>query len=101
MTCFSHSDVNRKLWHVRLGHMPLSNMKNIASISLSSDSKFDIPCDICPLARQHKLPFPNSSITSKETFELSHIDTWGPYKTPTYDGYKYFLTIVDDFSRGT
>ncbi|XP_075077902.1 uncharacterized protein LOC142164245 [Nicotiana tabacum] len=25
----------------------------------------------------------------------------GPYKIPTHDGYKYFLTIVDDYSRGT
>lgn len=33
--------------------------------------------------------------------ELIHIDTWGPYKTATYDGFKYFLTIVDDFSKGT
>lgn len=40
-------------------------------------------------------------ITSKRIFELVHIDTWGPFKVPTYNGYKYFLTLVDDFSRGT
>lgn len=29
------------------------------------------------------------------------MDTWGLYKTPTHNGFKYFLTIVDDFSRET
>lgn len=34
-------------------------------------------------------------------FELIHIDTWGPYYTPAYDGFRYFLTIVDDYTRAT
>lgn len=29
------------------------------------------------------------------------MDIWGPYGHATHDGYKYFLTIVDDYSRGT
>lgn len=33
-------------------------------------------------------------------FELVHLDLWGPYKTPSSCGVHYFLTIVDDFSRG-
>lgn len=76
-------------------------MKNISSI-LSFDLPLDIPhCDICAKARQTKLPFHSSSITSKHIFDLIHVDTWGPYKTPTHDSFKYFLTIVDDFSRET
>ena len=34
-------------------------------------------------------------------FELLHIDIWGPYRIATYDGFKLFLSIVDDFSRAT
>lgn len=30
-----------------------------------------------------------------------HVDLWGKYSTPTRNGYHYFLTIVDDFSRTT
>lgn len=26
---------------------------------------------------------------------------WDPYHVHTYDGYSYFLTIVDDFTRST
>lgn len=32
---------------------------------------------------------------------MIHVDLWGLYSTSTFDGNKYFLTIVDDFSRMT
>lgn len=53
------------------------------------------------MARQSKLSFPTSSISSENVFDLMHIDTWGPYGNPTYDGCRYFLIIIDNFSRGT
>lgn len=34
-------------------------------------------------------------------FELIHFDVWGPYAIPTHSGARYFLTVVDDFSRNT
>ncbi|XP_075080077.1 uncharacterized protein LOC142165415 [Nicotiana tabacum] len=30
-----------------------------------------------------------------------HIDTWGPYSTPTHSGSKYILTTIDDYTRAT
>jgi len=92
-----NSDV--KLWHNRLRHLPIPAMKYIKSFVFKSMS--NCYCDVCPLARQSKLPFPTSDIKTKSIFELIHIDTWGPYKSPTYNGFKYFLTIVDDFSKAT
>jgi len=32
---------------------------------------------------------------------LIHVDIWGPYSIPSIHGHKYFLTIVDDYSRHT
>ena len=29
------------------------------------------------------------------------MDVWGPYRVPTHDGKRYFLTLVDDYSRFT
>lgn len=49
----------------------------------------------------HRSSFSSSSIKSDSIFELLHMDIWGPYKYSTYNGYNYFLTIVDDFSRAT
>lgn len=31
---------------------------------------------------------------------MIHIDIWGPYRSSTYNEFKYFLTIVDGYSRG-
>lgn len=58
-------------------------------------------CSICPLAKLHKLPFPVSQHKSQNNFELIHCDLWGSCKEIAYDGSRYFLTIVDYFSRCT
>lgn len=34
-------------------------------------------------------------------FDLLHIDIWGPFSDPTLEGYRYFMTIVDDHTRLT
>ena len=50
---------------------------------------------------QHRLSFGTSSINNKNTFELIHCDIWGPYKIKSLFGAKYFLSMVDDYSRFT
>ncbi|XP_070009476.1 uncharacterized protein [Nicotiana sylvestris] len=52
-------------------------------------------------ARQTRVPFPVSCTKTNDSFHLVHMDVWGPYKVPTYNGMRYFLTLVDDFSRWT
>ncbi|XP_019250863.1 PREDICTED: uncharacterized protein LOC109229763 [Nicotiana attenuata] len=96
-----HINKNDVLWHHRLGHIPFALMKNITSISSSLSGKHSFICPICPLARQPRMSFPNSSTHSTTPFQLIHVDTWGPYHTQTYSGAKYFLTIADDYSRAT
>ena len=34
-------------------------------------------------------------------FEILHVNIRDPRRTATYDGYKLFLSIVDDYSRAT
>ena len=48
-----------------------------------------------------KLPFAYSESSSDSAFDLIHMDTWGPYKVVTNGKFKYFLTLVDDYSRAT
>ncbi|KAL0405762.1 UNVERIFIED_CONTAM: Retrovirus-related Pol polyprotein from transposon RE2 [Sesamum latifolium] len=84
------------LWHQRLGHPSFPVMQHIQSIK---DPLFWNTCDICPVAKQQRLPFPTHEIASKHTFEIIHMDVWDPYKTSSLTNCHYFLTIVDDFSR--
>lgn len=58
-------------------------------------------CDIYPLVKQTRLPFPSSPISSQTLFELIHCDIWGPHRTKSKSGASYFFTIVDDFTRYT
>jgi len=59
-------------------------------------------CNICPLAKQTHLFFSSStSKSSNAPFYLIHCDIWRPHKLPTQTGARYFLTIVDDFTRFT
>lgn len=55
-------------------------------------------CIVCPLAKQSRLPFPLSTIVSGSCFYIIHGEVWGPYRVPTYDGKRYFPTLVNDHS---
>ena len=55
------------------------------------------PCMVYPLAKQKRLPFPISEHVMDCVFTLIHIDIWGPFSIPTVEGYRFFLTIVDDY----
>jgi len=50
------------------------------------------------LAKQSRLPFHSSVISSIKPFALIHCDIWSPYRHPSISGARFFLTIVDDFS---
>ncbi|GKB45085.1 ribonuclease H-like domain-containing protein, partial [Tanacetum coccineum] len=69
---FSNNSKNN--WHNRLGH----------------------PSD---QAKQTREPFPLSEHKSTVLVELVHLDLWGPYRVVSKEDHRYFLTIVDDFTR--
>ena len=48
------------------------------------------------MAKLKRLPFPFNNKISSCAFDLIHMNVWGPYSIPTLDGFKDFLTIVDD-----
>lgn len=48
---------------------------------------------ICPLAKQTRLPFPTSTSSSPHAFHLIHMDLWRPYKTHTLNRACYFFNF--------
>ena len=89
------------LWHSRLRHPSNSRLQALSHVFHFLKNSYNNACNICPLAKQKCLPFPFNNNLSTFAFDLLHMDVWGPYSTPTLDGYKYFLTIVDDATRAT
>jgi len=87
------------IWHFRLGHPSKHVVEQVCKIFPYANSNFDKLCDICHLAKQHKLHFQISDLVSLNTFDLIHIDILGPITISFVHGHKYFLTTIDDFSR--
>ena len=50
-------------------------------------------CSICLKATQIRLPFPLSTIKSHFPFNLLHCDIWGPHKTLTHFGKRFFFSL--------
>ncbi|KAI3723909.1 hypothetical protein L2E82_35671 [Cichorium intybus] len=87
-----------EIWHKRLGHASEGVLKKIQKLgNIGSSSEF---CDSCIRAKQSRLPFPISFAKTASSFDLIHVDIWGRYKHASLDGAYYFLSIVDDYSRG-
>ncbi|GKE47719.1 hypothetical protein Tco_1478977 [Tanacetum coccineum] len=81
------------------GHVSDSTLKHMLCIPNVSKTSANTGLS-CPMTKFTKLSFPISESHCKVAFHMIHIDIWGPYKVPTLGHNRYFLTIVDDFSRG-
>ncbi|GJT45233.1 putative RNA-directed DNA polymerase [Tanacetum coccineum] len=91
--------LSKCIWHNRLGH-PSDHVLDILKTKLDfQKDKNDNVCDVCHKAKQTRDPFPLSEHKTKSLGEIVHLDVWGPYKVQSREGYKYFLTVVDDFTR--
>lgn len=79
----------------------LEVLSDVLHLSKEQLNKTLDPYSVCHLSKQKHLPFKSQNHINDKPFALVHIDTWGPFSVPIVDSFKYFLTIVDDFSRAT
>ncbi|PKU75882.1 Retrovirus-related Pol polyprotein from transposon TNT 1-94 [Dendrobium catenatum] len=90
------------LWHRRLGHPSASTLSSLAKhfsdICISSASSM---CNSCQMAKSHRKPFPVSQSTSVSPFDLVHSDVWGPSPSTSCQGYRYYVSFIDNFSKFT
>jgi hypothetical protein len=90
------------LWHKRLGHPSSKVLELVSNIGAGKISSLrNQVCDVYLRAKQIRDKFPASDNKTLESFQLIHCDLWGPYRTTALCGARYFLTIVDDYSRAT
>ena len=88
-------------WHSRLGH-PTNKVATLmlqkANVACSSDSNTSM-CHSCLQGKFSKLPFQSSHTKSVIPFQIIHSDLWGPSPCVSIDGYKYYVTFIDEYSR--
>jgi transposase InsO family protein len=92
------------LWHARYSHVNFHALKKLADKEMVNDmpqiDHIERVCDGCLVGKQHRASFPAvSSFRATGPLELLHGDLCGPISQATNAGKKYFLLLVDDFSR--
>lgn len=50
----------------------------------------------CLHLKMHRLPFPDTHIKTRIPFSRIHSDVWGPSYFKSLDGYRYFVSFLDE-----
>lgn len=86
---------NELNWHRKLGHPSYDSMKKVKEFI----GGFVVPkekCKICMLAKSTRESYKSKGNRQENVLELIH---HGPLPVESLGGSKYFLSIVDDYSR--
>ncbi|CAI7746815.1 unnamed protein product, partial [Closterium sp. NIES-53] len=98
------------LWHHRLGHPSLPRLRGMASRALVSGLPRSLPplppgpaptCVPCVEGRQPAAPHSSSFPPTEAPLQTLHMDVWGPARVRGQGHERYFLLVVDDYSRYT
>ena len=103
----SSRPVSWAVLHARLGHLHAAGMKQLLSdkmadgLVVSSDnSEPDLSmCRGCIQGKSHRSSFPTSEHRTTRPLELVHSDVAGPFSENTFQGFRYFVTFIDDSTR--
>jgi len=96
-------------WHRRLGHLSWQGMRNLLKVSdgcpLTDEQirrQMKVICPVCAVTKALvRIPRDPARRRAHNIGELIHADVWGPHTPEGYDGTRFFLFFVDDYSRYT
>ena len=87
------------LIHSRLSHPNISKFRVMVPRFSSLSS---IEYESCQLGKNTRVSFPKHlDQWTKFPFKLVHTHVWGPSRTESTLGFRYFVTFIDDYSRCT
>ncbi|CAI5934611.1 unnamed protein product [Closterium sp. NIES-64] len=98
------------LWHHRLGHPSLLRLRGMASHLLVSGLPRSLPslppgpgptCVQCVEGWQRAVPHSSQFPPTEAPLQTLHLDVWGPARVRGLSHERYFLLVVDDYSRYT
>ncbi|CAI7810818.1 unnamed protein product, partial [Closterium sp. NIES-54] len=98
------------LWHHRLGHPSLPRLRGMHSRLLVSGLPKSLPplspspappCLPCVEGRQRAAPHSSSFPLTSAPLQTLHMDVWGPARVSGQSRERYFLLVVDDYTRYT
>lgn len=96
-----------KLWHKRFGHLNQNSLKRLfiedMVDGIGDGVKGDLGvCEPCIFGKHCRRSFSKTGgLRSKRVLELIHSDVCGPLSPSSWDGKRYVLTFVDDYTHFT
>jgi transposase InsO family protein len=103
--CYAaHAKEDAWLWHARYGHVNFDALRRMVRDELVRGmpllNQVDQLCDACLVGKHRRTSFPQRALSrTTKVLELLHGDLCGPISPPTPSGNRYFLLLVDDYSR--
>ena len=94
----------KERWHRALGHVNFKYLDAICREQLVTgipnelESEF-MKCKTCIENKMHNLPFSNNRTKVKDILEIIDTDVCGPFNTTGFNGEKYFVSFIDDYSK--
>ncbi|KAK2975037.1 hypothetical protein RJ640_002466 [Escallonia rubra] len=89
------------LWHRRLGHASFGYLKKLFPSLFTKCDVSSFQCEVCELAKSHRVSFPLALNKSPDPFMIIHSDVWGPSNINSLGGSHWFVTFIDDCTRMT
>ncbi|CAI7738324.1 unnamed protein product [Closterium sp. NIES-54] len=98
------------LWHHRLGHPSLPRLRGMASRTLVSGLPRSLPplppgpaptCVPCVEGRQRDAPHSSKFPPTEAPLQTLHMDVWGQARVRGQGHERYFLLVIDGYSRYT
>ena len=89
-------------WHKRLGHPSQKIVHHLVknfSLPIIQEGHSSHLCTSCSINKAHKQPFRTNSLQSHAPLDLIYTDVWGPSNTIGIDGSRYYLILVDHFTK--
>ncbi|KAM2554344.1 hypothetical protein TB2_018473 [Malus domestica] len=89
------------IWHQRLSYPSFKILNKLASKSSISllDMINKFVCSSYALGKCSRKSFTFVSCNTSKPLEILHIDVWGPASISSVNGYRYYLLLVDDFTK--
>ena len=91
------------LWNSRLGHpnkVVLNKILAQLNINVSLGTQMNF-CDACQYGKMHHASFPSTPLHTMTPFQIIHSDVWGLAPHLSLEGYRFYISFVDDYSRYT
>ena len=91
--------------HQRFGHLNSRILTHViqscSSFKFVNKNKVNDSYDACKVGKMHKLHFPASETKTNHSLEIIHTDLWRPILVISVQGYRYYVSFVDEYTRFT